>query len=245
LLALAGARSATAPAAVLAFTAGAGLLLLPALYPREIAPLVRGMLNTRLGVAGVVSIAGEGFVAGLAAFAGLVYFRIDSVLLGIILGNEDVGIYNVAHRIMEATLIVPAIVATVVFPRVARSAGASPALGWTTLALAALGIVVSISFHLGGERLIALIYGRGHAASGEVLAVLALAIAPTYAGYVLTQALVAADRQRSYLRLAVRALALNVGLNLVLIPSFGAPGAAAAAVATEIAVVAMAAAALR
>ncbi|HSP97719.1 MAG TPA: oligosaccharide flippase family protein [Candidatus Dormibacteraeota bacterium] len=244
-LALGGACGATAPAAILAFTAGAGLVLLPILYWREIAPLVQGMRHTRLRIAGVVSIAREGFVTGLAAFAGLAYFRIDSVLLGIFLGNGDVGIYNVAHRIMEATLIVPAIGTTVVFPRVARSAGASPTLGWTTFALATIGIAVSISFYFGGAGLIALIYGPGHAASGAVLAVLALAIAPTYAGYALTQALVAADRQRAYLRLAVRALALNLGLNLVLIPSFGATGAAAAAVATEIAVVAMAAAALR
>ena len=57
-------------------------------------------------MSGALSIAGEAFTAGLAAFAGLVYFRIDSVLLGLLRGNEDVGIYNVAHRIMEGTLMI-------------------------------------------------------------------------------------------------------------------------------------------
>lgn len=245
LLVLAGVRTAAAPAMALALTAAAGLLLLPNLYGADIARLARVTRDAAPSMSGTLSIAGEGFTAGLAAFAGLVYFRIDSVLLGLLGGNEDVGIYNVAHRIMEGTLIVPAIFTTVVYPRIARSAGSSPALRWATLGLGAFGIAVSVAFVLGGERVVAAIYGAEHEASGAALSVLALAIAPAYAGALLTQALIATDRQRSYLRLAVRALALNVALNLVLIPGFGSMGAAAAAVVTELAVAAMAVAALR
>jgi O-antigen/teichoic acid export membrane protein len=245
LLVLAGVRTATAPAMALALTAAAGLLLLPALYGADIAALVRATRQAAPNMSGTLAIAGEGITAGLAVFAGLAYFRIDSVLLGLLRGNEDVGVYNVAHRIMEGTLIVPAIVATVVYPRIARSAGDSPALRWTTLALGTLGIAVSVVFVFGGERLVAAIYGAEHEASGAALSVLALAIAPAYAGAVLTQALIATDRQGSYLRLALLALVLNVALNLALIPGFGTMGAAAAAVATELAVAAMAVAALR
>ena len=59
---------------------------------------------------------------------------------------------------------------------------------------------------------------------------------PVYLGFLLTQALVAADRERHYLVLAVVGLALNVLLNIILIPAYAGAGAAAATVATELAI---------
>jgi O-antigen/teichoic acid export membrane protein len=85
--------------------------------------------------------------------------------------------------------------------------------------------------------LITLVYGGAYERAGSVSIVLALAIAPIYVGTLLTQALVASDRQIEYLRLAVLALVANVGLDAVLIPPYGEVGAAAATVATEVFVV--------
>ena len=66
-----------------------------------------------------------------------------------------------------------------------------------------------------------------------------------YVGFLLTQALIAFGRQGAYLRLTVLGVALNVTLNLLLIPGHREVGAAIATLATEIVVVVTAAIWLR
>lgn len=236
LLALARLRGAVLPAATLALMAGAGAVLLAALYGDRVAPLVRRRAGRRGEEAGRLAMLREGIVVGLASFASVIYFRVDSVMLGLLRGGEAVGIYNVAYRLMEGTLIVPLIFVTVVFPRLAKAVDFRAAVVRAGGLLAAAGLVVSAVFAFGGPLLIALVYGAPYERAGHVSIVLAFAIAPIYVGTLLTQALVASDRQDAYLRLAVLALAANVGLDAVLIPPFGEVGAAAATVATEVAV---------
>ena len=69
--------------------------------------------------------------------------------------------------------------------------------------------------------------------SGEVLKILALAIPIIFWGYLMTQSLVALDRNRVYLTITAFAVLLNVLLNYWLIPEYGAEGAAIATVITE------------
>jgi O-antigen/teichoic acid export membrane protein len=237
LLALARVHGAVLPAATLALAASAGAALLATLYGDRVAPLFRRRDGRRRGDAGLPAMLREGIVVGLAAFASVIYFRVDSVMLGFLRGSQAVGIYNVACRLMEGTLIVPIVFMNVVFPRLARAADFRTAVGRAGGLLAATGLVVSAAFALGVPPLITLVYGGAYERAGSVSIVLALAIAPIYVGTLLTQALVASDRQIEYLRLAVLALVANVGLDAVLIPPYGEVGAAAATVATEVFVV--------
>ncbi|MBP1684274.1 MAG: Membrane protein involved in the export of O-antigen, teichoic acid lipoteichoic acid [Deltaproteobacteria bacterium] len=235
LLAMAQLRGAVLPAATLALAASAGAVLLVLLYGGRVAPAFRRR-ERRGENAGAAAMLREGSVIGLAALTSVIYFRVDSVMLGLLRGSEAVGIYNVAYRLMEGTLIVPIVFMNVVFPRLAKAADLRAAVGRAGGLLAAVGLVVSAAFAFGGPPLITLVYGGAYERAGSVSTVLALAIAPIYVGTLLTQALIASDRQLEYLRLAVLALAANVGLDAVLIPPYGEVGAAAATVATEVAV---------
>ncbi len=245
MLALAQLRGAVLPAATLMLTAGTGVVMLVVAYGDRLAPLFRRHDVRHEHEAGSRALLREGTVVGLAAFASIIYFRVDSLMLGFLRGSEAVGVYNVAYRLMEGSLIVPIVFMNVFFPRLAKAtdfrAGVRRAGRW----LAALGLAMSAAVACGGRPLIALLYGAGYERAGRVSAVLALAIAPIYVGNLLTQALIASDRQGEYLRLAVLALAANVGLDAVLIPSYGEVGAAVATVATEVAVVIVGARLLR
>jgi O-antigen/teichoic acid export membrane protein len=95
--------------------------------------------------------------------------------------------------------------------------------------------------YAGANIAIELLYGAGYARSGETLAVLALAIPPLYLGILLTQALIARDRHGTYLCVSVLGVVLNVAANWFLIPRFAEIGAAAATVATELAIAVVAA----
>jgi len=53
---------------------------------------------------------------GLAVILSSLYFKIDSVILSIIKGSFDVGIYGVPYKIIEVILVVPAIFANTLLP---------------------------------------------------------------------------------------------------------------------------------
>jgi O-antigen/teichoic acid export membrane protein len=238
-LPLMGVKGALVPAWTLAMVGVGGGLLLLGPYRRAVMPVLRGMRWPGRDDPGLRRLLRDGSQLGLAGFVGVAYFRLGSILLGVLGSHEAVGVYAAAFRIMEATHLVPIVATNVGLPRLVRAGDARAfALRWA-LRLAALGLAVSGVLFVAAERLIAMLYGASFAAAGTVLAILALAVPPIYAGYVLTQALVAIRRTDAYLRLALASVVLNIALNLILIPRWAAAGTAIATVMTELAVAAI------
>ncbi len=186
----------------------------------------------------------EGFVLGAVGVVGLLYLRIDIVMLGVLSGDAEVGLYFTAARVLEASFILPHIVMLVVFPRLAQRGSGQKLFARTVVALGLSGLLASLALAATGRWLIPQIYGADWARTGDILILLSLAAPAVFLGYCLTQALVAQDHQERYLVVALIGLGLNIGLNLMLIPRFGGMGAAGATVVTEIVVTAGAAAAL-
>ena len=83
-----------------------------------------------------------------------------------------------------------------------------------------------------------LIYGESYAYAAPAFSILALALPLFFLNYALTHQVIAWDGQMAYLLIASLALAANIGANLVLVPTQGINGAAAATVLTEIVVTA-------
>ena len=243
-LAALGVRGAVLPALSLALMAVIGAALLARLYRREIAELVRLAAQSTETV-DLAALLREGAVLGLATAAAVVYFRVDSVMLGILADDAAAGMYSAAYRFMEATFVLPALLMAAVFPRLARADSGSAALRGSAVGLAAIGIGATAAVYAGAEPLIAGLYGPAYARAGRTLEILAFAITPVYLGVVLTQAMIARGRQAAYLRLSVLGLAINVTLNLLLIPAYLEIGAAVATLVTEIVVAVGAAISLR
>jgi O-antigen/teichoic acid export membrane protein len=78
-----------------------------------------------------------------------------------------------------------------------------------------------------------ILLGPVSAPAAQLLTILAISRSWVVVAYVATAKLVHGHRERRQLAVALAAVALNVGLNLVLIPRFGATGAAVATIATE------------
>lgn len=53
---------------------------------------------------------------GVLIVLGLIYFRVDVLLLSYLKGSFDTGIYGVAYRFLEAALIIPIALSTALFP---------------------------------------------------------------------------------------------------------------------------------
>ncbi|HEU4657595.1 MAG TPA: flippase [Capillimicrobium sp.] len=188
---------------------------------------------------------------GLVTIFAMVYLRADSILIGAISGEEEVGWYTAAYTLMAALQIVPWMLAVALAPVFARThAGdrAAFARAWErgVRAVALLALPLALVTSLLATPIVERLYGAGFGAGGSALAILAWSTPVWALNMVVSGALRGAHRERWLTVVTGGGALLNVALNVWAIDAFGIDGAAAVTVATEGAVlVALAALALR
>jgi O-antigen/teichoic acid export membrane protein len=106
-------------------------------------------------------------------------------------------------------------------------------LGHTFLMLFGLGAAATLTVGLLAAPIISLLYGDLYSGAVPLLQVLAFGCLPMFLNYGLTHVLIAIDKPHLYAAFTLITLALNVALNLALLPVWGAGGAAVATVVTE------------
>ena len=178
------------------------------------------------------------------------YSYADTVMLGVIRGDGETGLYNAAYRVYEGLANVGQILQTVLIPRLSRHYAANRA-AYGRLArrgLLAAGLLAPATAAAGfllGERAVVLLFGPAYASAGQVLQLLSIGFVVALPLCALYAVALSAGAGAWLLRTAVAGCVANVALNLVLIPRFGMHGAAAATVAGEALSVAVLAAGLR
>jgi O-antigen/teichoic acid export membrane protein len=175
----------------------------------------------------------SGWKIGVGAVFGVISARSDVLLLKVMANNGVVGIYGAAYRIVNGAITGISAMASALFPRVAKAVDE----GKQTLEVKLFFIipaVIAVSALFGAvfasEFLIDLLYGEAFVAAYSVLQVLFVVVALETLIAFYNRYLVATHRE-ALLPIAQGVGAfLNVGLNLLLIPSHGAWGAAIATV---------------
>jgi O-antigen/teichoic acid export membrane protein len=172
---------------------------------------------------------------GVRAWAGslarLLNFRTDQIILGFLASEATLGIYAVAVNASEALLYLPAATATALLPIAARAdphvqvEQALRAFRSTVLVTTGLILVAAVL----GPLLLPVLFGSAYDASVEPFLLLLPGAFGFAATAIFSSALMASSSPgRSSLGPFV-SLVVGVGLDLLLIPRFGASGAAAAA----------------
>jgi len=212
-----------------------GLTVLYLLYPRP-SPGRAGAAPFDRQLA--ISALRESLPIWFAGLVSLLYFKVDTVFLRFLAGDAELGAYGAAYKFFEGSMILPSVVLSVTFPGLARIKGdpsARQALEHRLGAvLLGLGLVVGSACLLGGSTLIGIVFGAGFGRAVASLRVLALGLPLLYLNFGLTHFLLARDRGRATLWLAVATLAFNLALDLALIPRSLGPGAAWATVLSEL-----------
>ncbi len=167
----------------------------------------------------------------LAGISVVLYMRIDVIMLQHLSSPVDTGIYSAATRVSEALYFIPMIIATSFAPMVIKSkaAGAeeySMTLLNPYLLMSRKGVSLAVMITIVAPMLIAIIYGDGYAEASSVLQVHVWAAIPVFLGvgssqYLINERLQIVSFYRTFLGLGV-----NVVLNLLWIPKYGAMGAA-------------------
>lgn len=187
-----------------------------------------------IDIHGLQAVAQEGFLLGGVSLFGMIYFRVDSVMLGLLVSDVEVGQYNLAYKIIEGAIFLPSLIMAVTFPGLSKSAKFQALFKKLFLILGVSGFIFGAFIFGFAPNLMSIAYGSEFQAQAPILRLLALTLFPVYWGHLATQALVALDRQKLYLFLTILAVITNVGLNLWLIPLRGARGAAISTLVTEI-----------
>jgi O-antigen/teichoic acid export membrane protein len=176
---------------------------------------------------------------GLAGIAVAFINRIDFLMLERMAGIRDVGLYSAAYKITSLLEAFPLLVMTVAYPVLARLAkeNAGELRGFyrrTSLILAAFGVAVGAACTLLAARFLPLLFGARFDGAVPTLQVLVWASVCVFASLTAGNLLIAAGRERISLVVSVAGVAVNISLNLVLIPRYGTMGAAIATVAAFI-----------
>jgi O-antigen/teichoic acid export membrane protein len=168
----------------------------------------------------------------------ILYFRIDQPLVYALRSHTEAGWYGAAYKPFEALLFIPMTFLSVVFPVLSiyhreRRDELLDTIGRFYKALLLIGWPLSVGMFVLAHPLIQVL--RLYPESEKAFRILALALAIAFVNNAFIGALNASDRQSSFTWAAGWSLLVNVGLNLILIPTVGFVGAAWATVATEIA----------
>ena len=198
----------------------------------------RGQLGRGLNRTILLQLTREALPLGVAAVAVALYFHIDTIMLRPLRGPEEVAVYAVAYRMMTVGLMVPALFMQVVFPVLTRCHEVSADLLRTVLRqctfyMALIGGVAAAVLLALAPELLSLAFGDAYRVAAPSLRILALAMAAIFLCYPHSMALIAAGQAARFTRITLLAALLNLALNLLLIPRFGAEGAAGTTLATE------------
>ena len=179
---------------------------------------------------------------GMLSIFGLIYIRIDTVMLSMMEGDAVVGWYNAAYGLVCGFKPIPQLFMGALFPLMASYFVSSKDLLKIVYEksfkyLFILGLPLALGITVLADRFILLIYGEQFYPSIIALRILAWDILLIFSYSPLGGLLVSMDRQNEMaILLGITAL-VNVILNLILIPPLSYVGAAIATIITETALV--------
>ena len=167
----------------------------------------------------------------LSAAAVNVYMRIDQVMIKQMIGDSSNGHYAAAVRLSEIWYIIPSILCAVFFPAIINAKQKSSAIYRSRLLsinafLFWLALGVSLMITPFSDLLIGWLYGPEYKAAGEILKIHIWTSIFVFMGVSSGYWLIAEGYERFSLFRTIAGLVINVGLNFILIPRYGAVGAA-------------------
>jgi len=177
-------------------------------------------------------------VFGLSMGLAMIYGRADVALVGHYLGNEAAGYYAPAISITNALVLVPFALHMVMVPALSREheqrSGELIRMSRRLLLLSApLGVLAGIMLAFGAEWIVQIVYGSQYNETGEVLQALSGVLTARFITLAAASILVAVGWQRHRVKPQIIVAAMNVGLNILLIPRWGLMGAASVFLLTE------------
>jgi O-antigen/teichoic acid export membrane protein len=158
------------------------------------------------------------------------YMRIDQVMLGEMIGSEEVGVYSVAVRLTELWMFIPMAIFWSVFPSIVEARAMSEQLMYERLQklynlMVLVAYLVAVPVTLLADWLVGLLFGEPYARAGFMLALLIWSNIFTNFEIARSSFLSSMNWTRLHFVTVLLGAVLNIALNYLLIPQFGGNGA--------------------
>ena len=165
----------------------------------------------------------------------MIYMRLDQIMLGQIIDDAAVGIYSAAVKISEIWYFIPLVIVASVFPTILQTQKQSELLYRARLQrlldlLVIIGCTIAFPLAFFAGNIINILYGPTFSESARVLSIHISGSVFIFLAVVGNKWYLAINRQDLALRRDLLGAAVNIVMNVFLIPSYGASGAAASTV---------------
>ncbi|MEV4311898.1 flippase [Actinocrispum sp. NPDC049592] len=242
-------RVATLGAAVLVSVTDAGLLAMCAvqIIPQLIKMIVTGLAANRItplrpiaNLDETTSLVKESIPFTLIMIIGVVYWRVDGVLLSLLSDTRQVAAYGLAVQLAFTLNMLPQVFSRTALSTINEGYATDPerfrravASGYKFLLLFATPVAV-LGIPLAGRLITAISSDEFASAATPVLRLFFVAVGITFLTSIISDAMVAAHQQKYLTTLSTVNLIVNIALNAALIPLFGAVGCGIALIVTEL-----------
>ena len=169
-----------------------------------------------------------------------VYTNLDTVMLGFMKGNSEVGLYTTAVKVKAILLSLVSSLGSVLLPRMSHIVKQGDRQQFHSLTQKALDVTLlmavplSIYFCLFARESVLLLAGEGFLGAVLAMQIITVAVIPNgLTGVLGVQVLTSLEKEKFVLYSVVVGAVSDLVLNLVFIPGYGAAGAAFATMIAE------------
>ena len=175
----------------------------------------------------------EAWTLGIVLILIQMYFRIDTAMIGYLVDEGEVALYNAAFVIVEGSFFLPSLITTALIGSLSQNDRFLSSFQKGIKILGVSGLLFGMLVSFLSVWFFNNFYPQEFSKAGNLLQLLSWAIPLVYLGTLMTQSLVAIDKQKIYLLFTFCGLLINIFLNLIWIPEYGATGAVWSTLITE------------
>lgn len=167
----------------------------------------------------------------------VIYTRIDAVMIKLMVGSEEAGIYAAGFRLLDAINIFAALFATLLLPMFARmiknKEGLQPLVSLSSKMLLLPSLILVIACFTYKQDIMDLLYDRSNTYYADIFSWLMVSFIPFCLIYIFGTLLTANNDIRRLNQFALSTVLLNIVLNAILIPELKGLGATYATLITQ------------
>lgn len=174
----------------------------------------------------------------LAVIFTALYFKMDTLYIAHFRGQEEVGLYNAAYKLLETLIFFPSLLVGVLMPELSRLALVDKErfknMFQGVFDIILLGVIPLIAvLYIEAGPIMMLIAGKGFEGSANALGILAFGTGIIFFGALFSNALLALNLQKRLAFIYGIGAAFNIIANLLIVPYWGYIGAAVTTLFTE------------
>lgn len=180
------------------------------------------------------------FVFGFHLLFVALYFQIDTVLLGYLKGDAEVGVYQAVFKIILLPLIIIDMLTNALTPVLTRLHEENRDL-WEKLSyyfskiLLFIVLPITLIFFIYPEQIVSILYGKNNFLGAiPIFRVFAFTLFVRFTFEIFALDLTTSNNQHIRMWVAISATIINVVLNIIVIPKYGSYGAAVVSLITNL-----------